>query len=446
MSYDLLIRNGAVVDTQTIRHFDLAISGERISALLPPGSPAEAPNVLDAAGRLLLPGLVDAHVHLREPGLVYKEGFASGTRAAAAGGVTTVMVMPTDDPLTLTPEDFIAKRELAEGAVYVDFALQAALGPNPNSIRALRDLGAVSFEVFLADVASDLLVADAERLLTILAAASAEGAIVGVTPGDHDVISSRTSRMKAIGSGLPEDYPASRPPVSEALGVAKACVAARETGAKIHLRQISARSSADLVRLFRGAVNLTCEVTPHNLILDERELSKQGPFAKMAPPLRPKSDVEAVRSALRDGAIDIVATDHAPHLPAEKLAGLENIWLAPGGVPGLQTMLPAMLSLVDAGAITLNSLVRVCCAEPARIFGLGNRKGTLREGADADIVVLDPLALSTVARADQLSKAQSTPFEGLTCRGAITHVFLRGREVFHQGEVLGRPSGRFLAP
>lgn len=442
--HERVFRNAHAVHADREADCDVGIDQGRISALAAPGS-LEGSEVIDATGLHVLPGLVDAHVHLREPGLVHKEGFATGTRAAAAGGVTTVMVMPTDNPVTMTPAQFEEKRRLAEGQCHVDFALQAALGRDPAHVEALHRLGAVSFEIFLADVPEGFLVPDAQSLLAVLAEVARVGAVAGLTPGDHDVVTRRTAELRARSTGARADFPPTRPPISEALGIARALVAARETGARIHIRQLSCDAGLQALRGLRAGVRVSAEVTPHNLALDEGDYLRLGPVAKVAPPLRPAPDVRAMVKALAAREIDIVATDHAPHLPAEKAQGEDDIWRAPGGIIGLQTFLPVMLGLVEEGRLSLSDLVRTCATTPADLFGLP-AKGRLAVGADADVVLLDLGGRTLIRDEDQLSKAARTPFHGRTVRGAIRQVFLRGIEVARDGHPLGRPGGRFLRP
>lgn len=443
--FDLILRGGMAVHPEGQALCDIGVSGGRIADIGAPGTLGGARQSVDAAGLHVLPGLVDAHVHFREPGLVRKEGFATGTLAAAAGGVTTVMVMPTDDPVTMTPSQFGEKRRLAEGQCHVDFALQAALGIDPSHVAALVGLGAISLEIFLADVPEGFLVRDAESLLAGLREVARLDAVAGVTPGDHDVVTRRTQEIRARSTGAREDFPPTRPPVSEALGIARACVAARETGARIHVRQVSCDAGAGVLGAMRATCRVTAEVTPHNLRLDEGALLALGPVAKVAPPLRPRADVEAMLRSLRMGVVDIVATDHAPHLPAEKAAGDGDIWKAPGGISGVQTFLPVMLGLVAEGRLTLSDLVRTCAAEPARIFGLPS-KGRIAVGADADLVLVDMARSGTIRDEDQLSKAARTPFAGHTYVGVPVRVYLRGEEISRDGRPCAGPIGRFLAP
>ena len=443
--HDLVLRNGRAVHADGEIACDLGVSGGRIAEIAAAGTLTKGRRTVDASGLHVLPGLVDAHVHLREPGLVHKEGFASGTLAAAAGGVTSVMVMPTDKPVTMTPNEFQDKRRLAEGQCHVDFALQAALGADPAHVAALAQLGAVSFEVFLADVPETFLVRDAETLLAGLAAIARIGAIAGITPGDHDVVTRRTEAIRARSSGAREDFPPTRPPVSEALGVARACIAAREAGARIHIRQLSCEAGLHALRGLRRGVKVTAEVTPHNLTLNETELMRQGTIAKVAPPLRAARDVAAMLRGLQERAIDIVATDHAPHLAEEKAQGDHDIWKAPGGLAGLQTFLPVMLGLVGEKHLTLSDLVRTCASMPAHIFGL-RRKGRISVGADADLVLLDMDGVTTIRNEDQLSKSARTPFAGKTVKGAAVRVYLRGTEIARAGRPCAGPIGVFVRP
>ena len=441
---ELLIRNCRLVTSAGTEERTLCIKDGRIAAVLKPGEEAHAREVLDVQGQLVLPGLVDSHVHFREPGIVYKEGFETGSASSAAGGVTTVMVMPTDNPMTTTPEFFLEKKQLADGHTYVDYGLQAGLGPDVQHVRALADLGAISFEIFMSDLVAPMLIEHSNELLTVLKAVRDVSGVAGITPGDDSIVRSMTA---AQGKNISDRraFLLTRPTVAEAMGLARACVAVGSTGVEAHIRQVSC---AESVAILRGIApkHLTSEVTPHNLWLDEEEFVRQGPVAKVVPPLRSKPDLDAVRAALRDNIIQMVATDHAPHLSEEKKAGLYDISKSPGGFPGVQTFLSVMLRLVGDKVLTYQDLVRVCCEAPARRFGIYPRKGTLQVGADADFVVVDQRRPFTVRNTDQLSKAAMTPFDGMVVPGTPTMVFLRGKKISQDGKVLGAPQGKFIAP
>ena len=191
---------------------------------------------------------------------------------------------------------------------------------------------------------------------------------------------------------------------------------------------------------------VTCEVTPHNLSLDSEALLRLGPVAKVVPPLRDASDAQAMREALAARKIDIVATDHAPHAVSEKAAGEMDLAKAPGGFPGVQTMLPVLLKLADDRVISHSDIARIAAAEPARIFGLSNRKGAIRPGLDADLVLVDPRIPMEVRDADQASKAGRTPFNGLKSSASPVLTMLRGDVVMDRGKVVGKPRGNFVSP
>ncbi|MSP97661.1 MAG: dihydroorotase [Betaproteobacteria bacterium] len=441
---DLLIRNGQVVTSNGTQKCTLGIQEGRIAAVLSAGEEATAREVLDVEGQLLLPGLVDSHVHFREPGIVHKEGFETGSASAAAGGVTTVMVMPTDSPMTTTPDFFLEKKQLADGHTFVDYGLQAGLGPDTQHVRALADLGAMSFEIFMSDLAAPMLTEHSSELLAVLKAVREVSSVAGITPGDDSIVRAMTA-AQGTNLGDRRAFMRTRPTVAEAIGLARACVAVGAIGVEAHIRQISCADSVAVLRAM-APKHLTSEVTPHNLWLDEEELVRQGPVAKVVPPLRPRSDLEAVRAALRENMIKMVATDHAPHLPDEKKAGIDDISKAPGGFPGVQTFLSVMLRLVGDGVLTYQDLVRVSCEAPARRFGIHPRKGTLQVSADADIVVIDPRRSFTVRNADQLSKATMTPFDGMTVPATLAMVFLRGTRIAQDGKIIGARRGKFLAP
>jgi dihydroorotase len=213
----------------------------------------------------------------------------------------------------------------------------------------------------------------------------------------------------------------------------------------MHVRQVSSALGVAVLAA-AAAEGVTAEVTPHNLLLTNDALLRQGAIAKVIPPLREAADLVAVREALRIGRIDIVATDHAPHAPQEKAAGDNDIWAAPGGFPGVQTLLPALLILVGDGVITYPELVRAACEAPARIFGLYPRKGALLPGSDADFVIVDPDRPFRIDDAHQLSKAGHSPFHGLTAPATAVLAALRGEVVMREGKPEGSPRGRFVGP
>jgi dihydroorotase len=442
---DAVIEGGLVVSTAGIKPGSIAIRDGKVAGIVAPGEKIAARERIDVSGCMILPGLVDAHVHFRDPGLTHKEDFGSGTRAAAVGGVTTVMVMPTDKPMTMTAELFTEKRAIGEASAHVDFALQAGLGPDTSHVRALCDVGAISFEVFLADLPPPMLVATGEELLRCLKAVADADRVAGITPGDDSIVAAHSNANATGRDESRRAFLASRPSVAEALGIARACVAASAAKARIHIRQVSAASSVDVLRALKSGT-VSAEVTPHNLLLEADETLRRGPVAKVVPPLRSLADLASVQAALRDGVIDLVATDHAPHLPEEKALGEEDLAKAPGGFPGVQTLLPLMLRLVEQEVIDYRRLIVACCEAPARAFGLFPRKGTLQPGSDADLVVIDPGKPFVIRDQDQLSRARLTPFDGWRAPASQVLTMLRGTVVARGLQLTSARVGRFVCP
>jgi dihydroorotase len=437
--FDLLLRGGTVINATGALRADLAVTAGRVAALLAPDEPASARAEHRVDGCYLLPGLVDAHVHLREPGLTHKEDFVSGTRAAAAGGVTTLLDMPTDEPWTSTASELLDKMRQAAGRLHVDVGFQVAMKRDIAELEALRALGPVSFEVFTADVPAAFLHDTQDDLVRALTALKSLDVLACVSPGDQSILNS------ASGDGSIATFLASRPPLAEASGIAKAMLAAADTGARVHVRQSNSALGMATWRRMRDLADVSIETTPQCLLFTASDYAQHGANLKASPPMRELADLEAMRSALRDGVIDIVATDHAPHAPAEKAARYEAFADVPGGMPGVQTLLATMLHFVASGDIDLPALVRMCSANPARRFGLEAQKGTLLPGRDADILVLDPTQTTLISNADQLSRAGYTPFDGMRVQGRLVAVFLRGVQIdgdtAPSGHVLGELHG-----
>ncbi|MBZ9676225.1 dihydroorotase [Mesorhizobium sp. ES1-1] len=439
--FETLIRGAIIVNAGGLERRDVGISGGRIAALLAPGEMASARTIFDASGSYLLPGLVDAHAHLREPGLTHKEDFSSGTHAAALGGVTTVLDMPTDEPWTATAEQLADKMAMTEARIHVDVGLQAVVSRDLSLIPRLLGLAPVSFELFTADVPDDFLFATSDAVAGALKAFAGSDTLIGISPGDQSILTGSAALDR---SGTIAAFQASRPPLAEANGIARALIAAAAAESRIHVRQINSELGVETWSRLRGMADASVETTPQNLFFTATDYEQQGAKLKASPPLRSPHDVDALRAALSAGLIDIVATDHAPHAPAEKAASYAAFADIPGGLPGLQTLLQAMLKLVDDEVIALPDLVRMCARNPAERFDLGCRKGNIAVGYDADMLILDPRQSSSIANEDQVSRAGYTPFDGWTVQARLTNVFLRGREIVREGKLIDPKFGRVV--
>ncbi|MEW6630487.1 MAG: dihydroorotase family protein [Pseudomonadota bacterium] len=438
---EILIRGGTVVNADGLSRADIGIADGKVAAIIAPGEAAEARTVVDASGNFILPGLVDAHAHLRDPGLTHKEDFSSGTHGAALGGVTTVLDMPTDEPWTATAEQLADKMATAEGHIQVDVGLQAVVSRDLSLVPRLLDHAPVSFELFTADVPDAFLFDTLDAVAGALQVFVGADTLIGISPGDQSILAGSAARDR---SGTIAAFLDSRPPLAEANGIARALAAAASTEARIHVRQINSELGVETWSRLRGLADASVETTPQNLFFTAADYETQGANLKASPPLRSPHDVDALRAALSAGLIDIVATDHAPHTPAEKAAPHAAFADIPGGMPGLQTLLVTMLKLVDEGLIALPDLVRMCSRNPAERFGLGRRKGKIAAGYDADLLILDTRRSSTIANTDQVSRAGYTPFDGWIVEARLINVFLRGREIMRDGRLIGPAQGKIV--
>lgn len=391
-----------------------------------PGIPEE---VIEAQGLWLAPGLVDLHAHLREPGQEYKEDLESGTRAAAAGGYTTLCCMANTDPVNdcVAVTDAIRRRARQVAQVRVEIVAAATQGLRGEVMTEMHELARAGVVGFSDDGA---VIADAGTMRRVMEYARGVGRPVIVHCEDPSLRGTGVAHegAHATCSGLPGS-----PAEAETILVARDLELARLTGAHVHIAHVSAARSVELIREAKAAgARVTAEVTPHHLALTDEATRSYDTNTKMAPPLRTARDREALREGLTDGTLDCVATDHAPHAPFEKDVEFVE---APFGVIGLETALPVILDLVREGRLTpLEALGRLS-THPARVFGL--RAGALEIGAPPDLVLIDPDRAWKVTPARLRSRSKNSPFLGRELRGRAVRVWVGGRCVHADEEPRG---------
>ena len=406
---------------------------------------AMADETIDAKGRIVIPGLVDGHAHLYDPAFTYREDFTSGTSAAAAGAVTSVVEMVLTTPVD-SADRVRVKIEAGRRSSLIDFSLHAGMMNlnNLGNIPAISQLGVRSFKTFTCKPYH----ADDHTLMSLMRETSMNHSILDVHAEDEDVANENLRKLKASGRKDPMAHAEWKPNLAEELAVKKLLQFARGIGARIHISHLSTREGIEAIRKAkREGVKVTAETCPHYLTFTRRDMKKQGPYLKMNPSLKGPEDVEALWRGLRDGTVDIVTSEHAPGTRAEKEPGWKDIWKAWGGVPAIETMLPILLSEgVNKHRITLSTLQRVCCENPARIFGFYPRKGAIREGADADLVIVD-LKLRRKVKASELhQKVDWTPYEGRTVKGWPVMTMRRGEVIFKDGQLLAKPGQAEFLP
>lgn len=400
----------------------------RDGSIVEVGAHLSGARVEDHGELLVVPGAIDPHVHFRDPGHPAKEDFASGTKAAALGGVTTILDMPNTSPPTFTREALAQKLTIARAKAHVDFGLHLGLDAAGESLSLLPET--TSMKVYLGATTGDLLVRDMDLVRRALLAAAAAGRTVAF----HTESQGCLDRHAHLADDSYPSHARARPPVCEAEAIDALRLAAQGTGARVHIAHLS---TAVGVKALEGT-GFTAEVCPHHLLFAEDRLREGGAF-KMNPPLRAPEDLRALWDALREGAIACLASDHAPHTPQEKAAPRQKE--CPAGVPGVQTLLPILLPHAERAG----GLARLLDASvaAARIFRLP-RKGALVAGMDADYAVYDLGSSWPVRASEMASRAGWTPFEGLPAVFP-REVVLRGAPVVQQGVAMGTAgSGRYV--
>ncbi len=446
--YDLIVRGGALVTPDAAERGDIAVADGRIVAVGPElAGPSRAE--IDAAGLHIFPGAIDAHVHFNEPGRAAWEGFATGTRALAAGGATAYCDMPLNaHPPTLDAESFRLKHAAARASSLVDFALWGGLVPgNLVYLDDLAACGVVGFKAFMSNSGiADFPAADDLTLYEGMAHAARLGLPVAVHAENDTITSGLGWRAVAAGRASARDYLASRPIVAELEAITRAITFAEDTGCRLHVVHVSTGRGVALVAAARArGVDVSCETCPHYLVLTDDDLEELGAVAKCAPPLRPRVEVEALWRALFAGDLPMVASDHSP-VPADLKAG-DDFFRMWGGVSGCQSTLQLLLTEGhERRGLPLETIAAVTSGYVAARFGLAPAKGGLIVGADADLALVDLAHSAVLHEGDLHYRHRHSPYVGRLLRGRVARTLVRGVTVYRDGAVVSEPIGCLLTP
>lgn len=439
-SADLVIENGTVVTEDETFTANIAIQDGKIVAT---GSAAEMPpaaETIDASGLHILPGVIDVHVHFREPGMESKEDWETGSTAAVMGGVTTVFEMPNTDPPVDTVEHYELKLSLARAKSHCDFGIYGVLGDhNLDQLEPLAEAGAIGFKLFLGNTTGNLPCPSDGAILEAFEILGRIGKRCAIHAENSPILFWREDRLKAAGLEAPHHHLAARADICALEALSKSCVLAEWTGARIHIAHESTSLSLPYIRYYKDhGVDLTVETLPQYLYLSVEDMKKPGgEKLRMNPPIREAYHQEPLWEALVDGTIDMISTDHAPHTPEEKVG--ERIWDVACGFPGIETSLPLMLTAVHEGRMTLNEYVKISSANPARAWGLEGQKGAIQNGADADLVLVDLERRETLAAEKLHSRGKVSAFEGKEVVGWPVATLVRGKVVMRDGELTTAP-------
>lgn len=437
---DLVLSGGTVVSGRGRFVADVAIRGGTIVAVGAPDTMPPARETVDVSGKFLIPGAIDVHVHFREPGYTHKEDWETGTAAAAMGGTTTVFEMPNTHPPTRSIVELRQKQKAAEKA-YVDFGIYGLLAEdNLDELPGLIEGGVNAFKCFMGTTFGHLPSPSTGAMLEGFEMVAPTGLRISLHAETASIMRRREAQLREAGRNDPLAHIAARPAVVAVEAVSRAAVLAEWTGARCHILHISSGAEVrPLADAKARGVDITGETCPHYLLLDTRDYARCGSVIRVNPPVREAHDSVTIWEGLMSGAIDMIATDHAPHIPSEKRK--EIIWEADCGFPGVETQMRLMLNEAARGRYDLETYVRWSSENPAKAFGLWPVKGRIEAGAQADIAVVD-MDREEVIRAEDLhSRAKITPFEGTRVRGVPIHTLVRGRFVQRDRKLVTEAKG-----
>lgn len=405
---DLVLKNGRVVLPKNVVTADIVVENGKVAELSERGFSGKVKREIDCSGKYILPGAVDAHVHFREPGMTAKEDFKTGSEAALAGGVTTILDMPNTKPPTVTLEALLNKRALACEKCKCNFGFHFGISEEHFSElkKAAAEPDVYSLKAYLSESSGGMRISY-EFLERIFARIDK---LVTVHAEDQHFIE---ENLKKFGeSKSPLVHSLIRSEACAVAAVKKVLHLAKKYDRRVHIAHVSTAAELEIIRKFKNE-NVTCEVTPHHLFLNIHEYDKQGNFVKVNPSLRSHEDQEALWQGIDDGTVDICASDHAPHTFAEKDVEYPK---APAGVPGVETMLPLLLHEVNKERLTINKVAKIVSRRPAEIFALTG-KGMIAEGMDADLVVCDMDLERVIENSKLKTKCRWSPFAGWKLRG-----------------------------
>lgn len=417
----------------------ISIEANRINKIAKLPNLPKASKTIDVKGNIVLPGLIDVHVHLRDLELSYKEDFTTGTCAAAAGGFTTVLDMPNTQPPTNTPERLKKKIQRAKDRVIVNVGFYAAFPKQFKQIVEMYRNGAIAFKVFLYHPITELDVNCDDVLLKVFKGVKQLNRPVAVHAEEGEIVQRIEEDLRKSGKSSLNYHLKAHSIKREVNAVQRVVKLAKKTGSHIHFCHISAASSIKHIKRLKQ--HITCETTPHHIFLTKDVLRKCGNIALMNPPLRSRLNTTRLWHALNDEWIDILASDHAPHALQEKKN--ENIWEVSPGIPGLETTLPLMLTQVNNGRMSWGRLTQILATKPAEIFQLN--RGFIKTGSVADLVIVDVNQEYKIDSSKFYSKAKYSPFDGRKVKGKPIKTFVSGRLVYDSGEIVSEPgSGTIL--
>lgn len=454
MTVDLVVKNGWVVTPNDTFKGGVAIADGKFVTVGADETLPDAREVIDAAGRHILPGLIDAHVHFREPGVTHKEDFATGSTAAICGGITTVIDMPNQVPPTENAEQVLVKKRLAESKSMCDFAVLGVVHQtNAGDVIPMADAGAIGYKIFFGETIGNLPFPDDGMCIEVFSNITKARVPVCVHAENRQIQHYWTNKLKAEGKNDPIFWEQSRPALCEFESVAHLIFMTEQFGTMLHIVHTSSKQAAQMIKDAKArGLRVTAETAPHYLLREAKDMNEVGPLLKMNPPIRSKDHQEALWDGLLGGYIDMIATDHSPHTMEEKGATIDGkmtkpaIWDCISGFCGVETAVPLMLTEVNKGRMTLNQYVRWASENPAKVWQMYPKKGAIRVGSDGDLTIVDMNKEGTIDARKLHSKNTPTPWHGWKVKGMPVYTIVRGNVQMKDGEPVGKPIGRMQTP
>lgn len=415
---DLALNNGTIYYNGELVKANIGIENGKIFRISKERIIAD--ESIDCNGKIVLPGIIDEHVHFRVPGNEHKEDWKTGSKAAIAGGVTTVLEMPNTNPPTTTQALLEEKREIAERDSFCNYGFHfGATNENFNEMETVTGIN--SIKVFMGSSTGNLLIEDENILKKVFETAKKRNLVVTLHAEDEQLIKQNFERTEEKNHAIAHNK--IRNNETELKAIEKAIGLNRNIGAKLHFLHVTTKQGIELIaRTKKRCDNISCEVTPNHLFLTEQFTREKGNLGKINPPLRSKEDVQALWKAINNGTVDCIATDHAPHTIEEKN---QEYLKAPSGIPGIETMLPLLLNAFNQNRISLQKIIQLCSENPARIFNLRN-KGKIALNNDADLTIIDLKKEKTIKNEELQTKCRWTPFNEKKLKGTIEKTIVKG--------------------
>ena len=443
MLVDLLLTNAKAYLNKEIVDCSLAIENGEIFKIGKETQMPTADEKINLKNLLVLPGFIDSHVHLRDEGKAYREDFYTGTAAAAAGGVTTVLDMPNNDPVTMSAETLRNRMHIAEKKALVNVGFYSEFPRESDNVKSIVVQGAVAFKLFMANQVGGLNLDDDEAMREAFGKIGELGVPVAVHAEDKAIIAEKEQELKRAKRDGVAAFLKTHTEQAELKAIERLLKITDGTNVRWHICHVTLKESLDrVVEAKKSGRKITCEVTPNHLLLSSADFERVGGMLAMMPPLRGNVDVEGLWNGISNSWVDTLGSDHAPHALEEKLAS--SIWDVKVGVPGLETTLPLLLTMVRKNRLSLESLLRLFCEKPAEIFKL-KKRGRLEKGAKADLVAIDFNMKFKIDASKFHSKAKYSPYNGWEVQGKPVKTFVNGHLTMDEDEIVAKPgSGEII--